>query len=151
MNPRLKWIIGVGVVAALTLFTVSRWQLYRNRVVPNEEIYAESARRYEAQIAWLEVPPRRFAELDEKYQIAAQSVKATLRHHGMNPSEFRAVVEELRQERQYVFHLHHLSAFEARREARKTGMDIIGNPGGKSCNVVFDLRTREASRPIPWQ
>jgi hypothetical protein len=151
MNRRLKWILAVGALAAIALLTASRWLNHQNRIVPMEEIHADSARRYEAQIAWLNIRPRRLAELDEKYQIAVESVTNALKRHGINPSEFRAVVEELREERQYVFHLHHLSAFEARREAKKIGMDIIGNPGGKSCNVVFDIRTREASRPMLWQ
>jgi hypothetical protein len=151
MNRRLKWILVVGALAAIALLVVSQGLVHRNRIVPMEEIYAESARNHEKQMAWLKIRPRRLTELDTKYQLAAESVTASLRRHGMNPDEFRAVVEELREEHLYVFHLHHLSAFEARREARKTGMDIIGNPGGKSCNIIFDLKTGEASRPMRWQ
>ena len=151
MNRRLKWILVFGVVAPIALLAVSQWLIYRNRIVPNEELYAESARKYAAYTAYLQAAPRRLTELDPKYQIAVDSVTASLARHGMNPSEFRAVVQELAEERKYVFHLHHVSAFAARREAAQSGVHVLGNPGGKSCVIVFDRRTGKASRPMLWQ
>ncbi len=129
------------------MLVVPRWIASRNRPISQAEVDAEAARAYADQTAWSKVKPRRLGELDEKYQDAAKVVTSVLVSCSLEPSEYRAVVEERTEESLYIFHLLHLSAFAAKREGRGG----IGNPGGECCDIAYNQKSGRASPPEIWQ
>jgi hypothetical protein len=151
MNGRNVIILGIGGCAILALFLFPRWFAWVNRPVSQADRYAESNRVYAAKTAWLKIKPCRLSDLEEKYLDAAKTVSTSLVLHGDDPKDFRAQVEERADERSLVFHLHHISAFALELEAERKGMSIIGNPGGKCCDVIYSQKDGTASKPLLWQ
>lgn len=144
---RITLILGIGFCAALAMLVVPRWIASRNRPISQAEVDAEAARADADQTAWLKIKPRRLGELDEKYQDAVKVVASVLVSCSLEPSEYRAVVEERTEENLYIFHLYHLSAFAAKRE----GQGSVGNPGGECYDIVYNRKSGRASPPEIWQ
>jgi len=83
-------------------------------------------------------------DLPAKYREAAEQVAAALAAEKETPREFKAEVEE-KGGRAYVFHLWHISAFTPENKG------VVGNPGGKCRDIVYDLKSRTASKSMFWQ
>ena len=83
-------------------------------------------------------------DLPAKYQEAAKSVAAVLASEKEDPREFKAEVQE-KGETAYVFHLWHISAFTPGNKG------AVGNPGGRCRDIVYDVKSRKASKSVFWQ
>jgi hypothetical protein len=143
--------IVIVVVAALSVLVGivagSRYLIWKNRYRTNAELFA-GANAKNSPVGERRVVFR-FQDLPDKYQVAAGAVAEVLVREKHDPKEFRVRVEE--REKQWVFQLWHLSAFAAEREAAAMGAGILGNPGGKCRNIVYDLESRKASGSGLWQ
>jgi hypothetical protein len=79
-------------------------------------------------------------DLPPTYWDAALNVAAVLVAEKENPREFKAEIEE--KNGTYVFHLWHVSGL---------GNPVVGNPGGKCRDIIYDLASRTASKSTFWQ
>lgn len=89
--------------------------------------------------------PPRLSELPARYQYAAKAVASILVGEQEEPKEFRAEIEEKEEGEVLVFHLWHDSAYSPENDR------VIGNPGGKCRDIIYDVKTSEASRSMLWQ
>jgi hypothetical protein len=87
----------------------------------------------------------RLSEVASRYEGAAKAVVAVLVGEKEKPKEFRAEIEEKEEGKVLVFHLWHDSAFMPENKR------VIGNPGGKCRDIVYDVRNRKASQSLFWQ
>jgi hypothetical protein len=144
MNRRIATIMGIGGCAIAGMFFVPRWLVWRNRTIPDSELYAEKDRARAATIKQMLGPRRRLVELDDRYQEAAKAVAAKLVAEQEDPKEFRATVVE-EDDRFWSFGLWHVSAFKPEYK------NSFGNPGGRCRTIIYDRKNREASSSRLWQ
>jgi hypothetical protein len=149
MSRHLKLCVLIGCLIAAIIFAVPPYLDWRDTHKESAERAIEDSRA-KRHSALLEAVPQRLRELPQSRQDAAKAVATILLVEKEVPEEFRAVVEEA-DDGTLVFHLWHVSAFEVKREAAARGFSVIGNPGGKCRDIVFDTKSGKASSSLFWQ
>lgn len=81
-----------------------------------------------------------------KYRSAARAVADAVVDSGERPSEFFAEVEAGRPDGMIVFHLWHQSAWKPGNRGF-----VVGNPGGKCRDVLFDPKRGQVVETLAWQ
>jgi hypothetical protein len=79
-----------------------------------------------------------------RYQSAAIIVADEIRRQGEDPREFQVGLED-RGNGELVFQLWHKSAAVPKNQI------VLGNPGGKCRNVIYDTKSKRVTQTMFWE
>jgi hypothetical protein len=79
----------------------------------------------------------------EDYRVAVGSVAQELRNDREDPAEYYAEIEPT--SRALMFHLWHQDAF------KEENRGLLGNPGGKCRDFLYDLELHRVTEKLFWQ